>query len=885
MKPQLKARILTGIIILSLITVITVMVKYFLFDSFVELERQQFRQNIERVSSSLANDMAFLEREASDWAAWDDSYSFMETRNPDFVRKNIPDNTFNNLGINLIMFVSTDGAIVYGARFDAGKGRSFPAPENLKPIVRPDGPLMKNRTRGSGVVVLPDGPMILAFSPIRDTAARKPARGLLIMGRAIGSDVLGRFSQVAQMPVSLHMVNDPDKPKEFNDLIPTGTGKDAKVTTLSDGSIAGYAMVRDIYGEPAFILSAGTTREIYKQGATAARYFTLFFTLAGLVSALIINILFDKLLLSRQKGKQSEERYQSVVKQATEGIVIVDSGEKRIMEGNDAFQKLLGYSPGEISGAFLSDFIIDDDTPSVEHTILRLMKENREMRLRRKDGSLLDVEISASFISHHENEAICLMVRDMTERKRFEERLIYEATHDMLTGLPNRNMLNDYLNRALAYDKRFKQTLALILLDLDNFKIVNDTLGHSSGDELLKEVAARLQHCVRKYDTVVRLGGDEFVIVLSGIRDGNDITIIADKILSIFAHPFQIMGHEMFITASAGIALAPVNGDKAETLLMNADTAMYHVKGSGRNSYEFFHEDMNARISARLEMETGLRRALDRREFSLHYQPKVNVSTGTIVGMESLLRWTPEPGRIIPPADFIPLLEETGLIIPVGEWVIREACTQNKTWQDSGMQNLVVSTNMSARQFYQKNLPDRVGKILEETGLEPRYLKIELTESIVMQDINEAISILTRLKEMGLSLSIDDFGTGYSSLAYLKRFPVDELKIDRSFVNGLGTDASDSTIVNTIISMAHSMNLTVVAEGVETSQQLALLIERNCEEVQGFIFSRPLTAVKFEDMIRNGIVPECISTDANLSQTALGDVARGEETLCNEPGG
>jgi diguanylate cyclase (GGDEF)-like protein/PAS domain S-box-containing protein len=610
-------------------------------------------------------------------------------------------------------------------------------------------------------------------------------------------------------------------------------------------------MLRDISGNPALIMKVTADRDLYTQGMTAARYFILWFSLAALVAALIINILFDKLLLTRQKGEESEEKYRSVVNQAIEGIVIIDAKEKRILESNEAFQKLVGCEPGEFSGRQITDLFSDRDASSLDHTILHLLKGKRDLKLRRADGGQVDVEISASFISHHGNDAVCFMVHDMTERKRFEERLVYEATHDTLTNLPNRNLLNDHLDRALDYVKRHQQSLALFLLDLDNFKIVNDTLGHSAGDRLLEEVAARLLQCVRKYDIVARLGGDEFVILMSGIRDSNHIISIADKVVSIFSQPFQIMDHEMFITVSVGIAVAPENGDKAEILLMNADTAMYHVKGSGKNGYEFFNEEMNARISERLEQETRLRRALERNEFCLYYQPKIDLASGTIVGMEALIRWIPEKGRIVPPLDFIPLLEETGLIVPVGEWVIREACRQNREWHLAGLENLVVSTNMSARQFYQGNLPEVIAQILRETSLEPKYLKIELTESIVMQDIDMAVGILNRLKEMGLSLSIDDFGTGYSSLAYLKRFPVDELKIDKSFVNGLGTDLNDSTIVNTIISMAHSMRLKVVAEGVETADQLELLRERSCEEVQGFYFSKPLAPGLFEEMMRS----------------------------------
>jgi diguanylate cyclase (GGDEF)-like protein/PAS domain S-box-containing protein len=852
MNQQIKVRVLTSVITLFLITALAVMVKYFLVDSFVEMEKQQTLQNIERASAGMESALFSLAKEASDWAQWDEAYAFIQSSNTDFIAKNLPAGTFSNLRITMVLFISSSGKTVYSAEVVPGKKRTRAVPEKVTELLVRKSFQLQPVGNGTGLVLLPEGPILFASRPIVDTLENKPARGFLIMGRRIDTAFLADLATITQLPVAIQALNAAEIAADFQKVLrKREIDRKPQVMATDNRRISGYTMLRDISGKPAVVMKVTADRNLYTQGLTAARYFILWFSLAALVAALIINILFDKLLLVRQKGEESEEKYRSVVNQATEGIVIIDANEKRILESNEAFLKLVGSQPGECSGRQITDLFADREASSLDHTILHLLKGKRDLKLRRSDGSQVDVEISASFIAHHGNDAVCFMVHDMTERKRFEERLVYEATHDTLTNLPNRNLLNDHLDRALEYVKRHQQSLALFLLDLDNFKIVNDTLGHSAGDLLLEEVSARLLQCVRKYDIVARLGGDEFVILMSGIRDSNHIISIADKVVSIFSQPFQIMDHEMFITVSVGIAVAPENGDKAEILLMNADTAMYHVKGSGKNGYEFFNEQMNVRISERLEQETRLRRALERNEFCLHYQPKIDLASGTIVGMEALIRWMPEKDRIVPPLDFIPLLEETGLIVPVGEWVIREACRQNREWHLAGLENLVVSTNMSARQFYQVNLPELIGQILRETSLEPKYLKIELTESIVMQDIDMAIGILNRLKEMGLSLSIDDFGTGYSSLAYLKRFPVDELKIDKSFVNGLGTDMNDSTIVNTIISMAHSMQLKVVAEGVETADQLELLRERSCEEVQGFYFSRPLAPGLFEEMMRS----------------------------------
>jgi len=440
-------------------------------------------------------------------------------------------------------------------------------------------------------------------------------------------------------------------------------------------------------------------------------------------------------------------------------------------------------------------------------------------------------------------------ILDITDRKRFEEQLMYQANHDSLTGLPNRNLLNDRLNHALAYEDRHKELLAVMLIDLDNFKVINDTMGHSSGDLLLLEVAKRLQSCVRQYDTVARLGGDEFVLLLTDVEHIQSLAKISDKILSLFKESFLVAGHEIFVTTSIGIATFPADGVTADALLKNADTAMYHAKQLGRNGYQFFAEEMNLKVHERLSMETRLRRALERCEFLLLYQPRVDVASGAITGAEALLRWQPEGEEVVMPNDFIPLLEETGLIVQVGEWVMRQVCLQGVEWLAAGVPPLIISVNVSARQFHQKNLPEKIEEILRETGFPAELLEIELTESIIIQDVEETILKLDRLKEMGVRLSIDDFGTGYSSLSYLKRFPIDILKIDRSFVKGLTTDPDDATIVSTIIAMAHNLKMNVVAEGVENGKQLQFVDQQGCEEVQGFFFSQPIAPESITDLI------------------------------------
>lgn len=431
---------------------------------------------------------------------------------------------------------------------------------------------------------------------------------------------------------------------------------------------------------------------------------------------------------------------------------------------------------------------------------------------------------------------------EIGERKRAEDGLNYLANHDPLTTLPNRVLFMDRLSQALQRVRYHRRLVAVLFLDLDNFKQVNDTLGHAIGDLLLKAVSKRFENCVREGDTVARLGGDEFTLILENIAHAEDVPKVTQKILEIFAAPFQIQGHELFITASIGISLFPQDGEDPETLVKYADTAMYLAKEQGRNNFQHFSPAMNARGIERSTLMNGLRKVLEREESLVHYQPLIELSTGRIVGMEALARWNHPSMGLIPPSKFIPLAEETGMIIPIGEWVLLAACMQNKIWLESGLGPLRVAVNISARQFQQRNLLNMISSVLDKTGLPARFLDLELTESVLMHKDQNTTATLYKLSEMGIQFSVDDFGTGYSSLTYLQRFPISTLKIDRSFVQDITTDANDTKIVTAIITMAHSLDLRVIAEGVETTAQLDYLKALNCDEAQGYFFSHPLDA-------------------------------------------
>jgi diguanylate cyclase (GGDEF)-like protein len=469
-----------------------------------------------------------------------------------------------------------------------------------------------------------------------------------------------------------------------------------------------------------------------------------------------------------------------------------------------------------------------------------------------KDGTQLPFESTRHILRSENTTIIAAISRDIRARLAIEEKVSYLAQFDALTGLPNRNLFQDRLTQAMALAKRNDWPMAVLFIDLDRFKLVNDTLGHAAGDKLLREAAERLRSCVRASDTVGRLGGDEFAAILSELARPGDAGLVAQKIIDVFKRSFDLEGKETYVTASVGVTLYPVDSDNAEALVVNADAAMYRAKQQGRNNYQYFTRDMNERALQRVQMEIALRQALERQEFRLFYQPKADLVTGKICGFEALLRWQhPDKGMVLP-GEFIPVLEETGLIVQAGEWVLRTACEQIKAWQDAGLKVPPVSVNLSARQFEQKNLKGAVGQILSETKVDPSLIEFEITESLLMNDPEGAARTLHDLKESGVKLSMDDFGTGYSSLGYLKRFPIDTLKIDRTFVRDISTDADDATLTRAIINLAQNLRLNVVAEGVETEAQLAFLCLNGCDEMQGYLFARPTTAEECGRMISEG---------------------------------
>lgn len=558
-----------------------------------------------------------------------------------------------------------------------------------------------------------------------------------------------------------------------------------------------------------------------------------------------------------EKLSEGEMRIRAVLNNIDEGIVTF-APDGVIESFNPAAERMFGYGSEEMIGRHIDTLMPDhlrivqagsEFEQGASATTAPGNSHGREMTALRRDGTTFPVGVRVSHMRIGEQRRYVDALHDLTLRKENENKILHLATHDSLTGLPNRMLLQDRIQQAIARAQRHPGLLAVMFVDLDNFKTINDSLGHDIGDSLLKSVAERIARCIRDEDTVARQGGDEFIVVLDELNDPKDAADIAKKILDALGKPYSIGERELHTGASIGIAVYPMDGQRVDELLKNSDTAMYHAKDAGRNNFQFFAPQMNARAAERLMLENSLRHALDRGEMLLHYQPIVSIGDNTVLSAEALLRWRHPALGLISPAKFVPIAENAGFIIRLGEWVLQSACEQFMAWRRSGMDIGRMTVNVSPRQFRQEHLVESFARILNAAGMDPGCLGLEITESVIMENPETSIAVLGRLKDMGIELSLDDFGTGYSSLSYLKRFPINKLKIDQSFVRDIAVDPDDEALVAAIISMAHSLGVRVVAEGVETPHQLAFIRQHGCDEYQGYHFSRPVPAHQFPALL------------------------------------
>ncbi|WP_054881364.1 sensor domain-containing protein [Pseudomonas sp. NBRC 111128] len=565
--------------------------------------------------------------------------------------------------------------------------------------------------------------------------------------------------------------------------------------------------------------------------------------------------------ISQQRRAEKDLRMAATVFEHSTSAILITDPAGYIVQANEAFSRVSGYAVSDVLDQLPSMLTVDEQQESHLRYVVKQLHQRGswegEVWLKRRDGDHYPAWVGITAVLDDEGDLasyVCFFT-DISERKASEQRIHRLAYYDALTHLPNRTLFQDRLYNALQQAERQKAWVVLMFLDLDRFKPINDSLGHAAGDRMLKDMALRLLACVDDDDTVARMGGDEFTLLLQP-RATREMALnraihVAENILASLVRPFVLENREFFVTASIGIALSPQDGSELSQLMKNADTAMYHAKERGKNNFQFYQAEMNASALERLELESDLRHAMEQNEFILYYQPQFSGDGKRLTGAEALLRWRHPTRGLVPPGDFIPVIEELGLVVDVGDWVLREASRQLKAWHKAKVRVPKVSVNISARQFSDGQLGTRIATILEECGLPPACLELELTESILMREVNEALQILASLKNLGLSIAVDDFGTGYSSLNYLKQFPIDVLKIDRTFVDGLPEGEQDAQIARAIIAMAHSLNLAVIAEGVETHEQLEFLREHGCDEVQGYLFGRPMPAHQFEAQFAN----------------------------------
>jgi len=560
----------------------------------------------------------------------------------------------------------------------------------------------------------------------------------------------------------------------------------------------------------------------------------------------------------------TEKERAQVTLDSIEDAVLCTNSSGHVTYLNTVAERMTGWSREEASGRPLADVfrIIDRITRESSLNLLDMaisqsnpVGSTANCILIRRDGQESAIEDSSSPIHDPDGHSVgaVIVFHAASTARSMSLQMAHSAQHDFLTGLPNRLLLNDRINQAIALAQRYMKTLAVLFLDLDGFKHVNDSLGHAVGDKLLQSVAIRLVDCIRSSDTVSRQGGDEFVVLLCGLAQSEDVISTVNRILMSLVAPHSVDYHDLHVTTSIGVSIYPDDGLNAETLIKNADTAMYQAKENGCHGYRFFTAAMNVRAVERQSIEESLRHALERQEFMLHYQPIINLSTGKITGAEGLLRWTHPIRGAVSPADFIPVAEDCGLIVPIGNWVLREACTQGRAWLDGGLPPITMSVNISAIELRDEQFLRGIFAALKDTGLNPRFIELELTESVLMNNVESTQSILKALRETGVRLAIDDFGTGYSSLSYLSKFPINALKIDQSFVRQINITPEEKTIVGAIISMGRSLNLRVIAEGVETLEELAFLHSHHCDEAQGYYIGRPITAAQFSKLLETEI--------------------------------
>jgi len=794
--------------------------KLFLIQSFIKLEQQHTDQDLSRVDQALDQNDYSLYTFTSDWAHWDDLYSYMQGKMPQFIPGNLNMTAYQNSTINMMTFWTLKGELRAGSAIDTDKGELIPYPLGIEKYIYPGSLLLdrkdvKNEIRG--YILLPSGIMMISANSITNGDKTLPPLGAMITGRYLSPKIIQKIEDETKLHLILIPANKiaTDSPftKIFQMISDNKTGHTSE--NIDSQTLHGYTVIRDINNKPIAMFQLTAPRSIYQTGVQAVRYYLFAFIVLGVAFSILMMWLLRALIVRRLEKLNQDVAEISATNALSRRVDA--SGKDELSTVSAEINKML--------------------------TIIEATQGRLEQRVEERTQELKQTNIK--------------LEEEIKERKSVEQELIIHKEHlirlahyDSLTGLPNRVQFNEMLNKAINHAQRNHKKLAILFIDLDRFKNINDAFGHTVGDQVLKEISKRFASILRGGDLLARLGGDEFIVLLQDITHAKLVSSTAEKLIQACAKPVVVNNHEFFFTTSIGICIFPDDGTSLEDLQSNADMAMYRAKRSGGGVFQYFTQEMNLEAHEHVKLEAALRKAITNQEFLLHYQPKLALVEGIMTGVEALIRWeSPELG-MISPAKFIPLAEETGLILQIGEWALREACRACKAWQDAGYRPISVAVNLSPKQFRHQDIAGLVRSVLDETKLNPQWLELEITETAVMDNVSMGTDKLKDIQSMGIKIAMDDFGTGYTSINYLKQFPISVLKIDQSFVKGIPQSKDDIAITSGVIALAHSLGMKVVAEGVENAEQLQFLADHECDMVQGYYLSRPLTEPKLVEQLR-----------------------------------
>ena len=823
--------------------------------SFADAEAQAVGQRAEQVLRAFSADLQQLAIGAHDYGEWDDAVRFLGDRNRDFVEANFVPNTLDALHVDLIWIRDRDGATIWSGLYDRASGTvQEPAPaELLEPFgtyARLD-PRWLNAEPLQKLVVTTRGPMAFATREIRRSDRSHATGGVLLFGRLIDREVLERVRATSRLPADLHAqpADDASLPVAVREWLRSAASATTFVKVADGNSIDGFAMLRARNGAPALVFSVRQPRAIYALGVETTRLLLGCMVLLFLVFGATLLYLLAQL---QRAKRSSERRYRNVAAHLGEAILLVDPRTLRVVEANDAVTRLLGYRTAELGSLNVLQIFTDLTSEVLAHAA-GAGPEGRIVtsRTRRQDGTLGDTELSITQLADSSERLLVMVGRDvghrraaLEEQQENERKLIHLAQHDSLTGLPNRLYLRTRLPALLQKLSEEERGLVLIYVDVDQFKNFNDSRGHAFGDRMLQVVARRLRNVVGEHDSVVRMGGDEFVIVLSMDPERDKVECVVARLREALSEPLHIEGTEIVVTASMGVAMHPQDGLDMDVLLKHADIALYLAKDAGRNCHRYFKANMEVRVSEDMALEQAMRHGLGTDQFYIEYQPVVDLATNLVCSLEALLRWRhPDLGNV-PPARFIPVAERSGMIVALGEQALMAVLAQLRDWQAMGVPCVPVAVNVSALQLERSEFAATVAQRAAEAGVSPRWLHFEITESVLLREQEEIVERLAQLRELGCEVLIDDFGTGYSALSYLHRLPVDGLKIDRSFVVEMARNGGQSAIIGAIVKIARELQLHVIVEGVETSEQLMMLREYRCAAAQGYFFSKPIPVTR-----------------------------------------